>query len=228
MALKMTLLSCALGIAWFASAPVLLAQSEVIEGTASWYGPGFAGRPTANGEVFDPNALTAAHRSLPFGTQVRVTNLRNGESIIVRINDRGPFVGGRIIDLSREAAARIGMVNRGVARVRVEVLSADAAPATPAAPTPVAAAPTPLAAPAAPPIPSLIAARAEDLQTYDIISTAHRPGDLLLLRSAVSSEPVMVRVVSSDLPEHVQADVLLSSEMYAMLGGSVFVLSQTN
>jgi rare lipoprotein A len=86
-------------------------------GTASWYGPGFAGNRTANGEVYDPSGLTAAHRSLAFGTIVRVTNLRNGRSVVVRINDRGPFVGGRIIDLS--AGAVVGMVtsNRVVRRL---------------------------------------------------------------------------------------------------------------
>ena len=91
-------------------------------GMASWYGPGFHGNRSASGEVFDQNALTAAHRTLPFGTQVRVTNLNTGLSVVVRINDRGPFSGGRIIDLSRGAAGEIGMISSGVARVRVEVL----------------------------------------------------------------------------------------------------------
>ena len=91
-------------------------------GVASYYGKRFHGRRTANGERFNMNALTAAHRSLPFGTKVRVTNPRNGRSVTVRINDRGPFHGGRNIDLSRAAAARIGMVNSGVAKVTMEVL----------------------------------------------------------------------------------------------------------
>ena len=91
-------------------------------GIASWYGPGFHGRQTASGERFDQNALTAAHRSLAFGTRVRVTNLSNGRSVVVIINDRGPFVGGRIIDLSKKAAAKIGMVRQGTAKVRVEVI----------------------------------------------------------------------------------------------------------
>lgn len=89
-------------------------------GTASWYGPGFAGRRTASGDVFDPSALTAAHLTLPFGTRVRVTNLANGRSVVVRINDRGPYVAGREIDLSRAAARRLGI--DGTARVRLEVL----------------------------------------------------------------------------------------------------------
>jgi len=85
-------------------------------GHASWYA---LTSKTANGERMNPNALTAAHRSLPFGTKVRVENLSNGRSVVVRINDRGPFVGGRIIDLSKAAAARIGMINAGTAKVRV-------------------------------------------------------------------------------------------------------------
>ncbi len=91
-------------------------------GMASWYGPGFHGRRSASGERFNQNAMTAAHRTLPFGTQVRVTNINNGRSAIVRINDRGPFTGGRVIDLSRAAASAIGMLGSGVAPVRVEVL----------------------------------------------------------------------------------------------------------
>lgn len=90
-------------------------------GAASWYGPGFHGKRTASGERFNQNALTAAHRSLPFGTRVKVTNRTNGRSVIVRINDRGPFSGGRVIDLSRGAASRLGMVNQGVARVVLDV-----------------------------------------------------------------------------------------------------------
>nr|WP_244645664.1 septal ring lytic transglycosylase RlpA family protein [Salinarimonas ramus] len=89
---------------------------------ASWYGPGFHGRKTANGERFDQNDLTAAHKTLPFGTQVRVTNVANGKSVVVRINDRGPFVRGREIDLSKGAAAAVGMLGSGVAQVRLEVM----------------------------------------------------------------------------------------------------------
>lgn len=89
---------------------------------ASWYGPGFHGRRTANGEVFNQNALTAAHKSLPFGTRVKVTNLNNGKSVIVRINDDGPHIPGRVIDLSKGAAARIGMLSSGVAPVRLQIL----------------------------------------------------------------------------------------------------------
>lgn len=89
---------------------------------ASWYGPGFHGRRTANGERFDQDGLTAAHKTLAFGTKVRVTNPANGKSVVVRINDRGPFVRGREIDLSKGAAQAVGMLGSGVAQVRLEVL----------------------------------------------------------------------------------------------------------
>ena len=91
-------------------------------GIASFYGAYFAGRKTASGERFNPSKMTAAHKTLPFGTRVRVTNMRNGRSVVVRINDRGPFIRGRVIDLSRGAAGVIGMIGRGIAPVRVEVL----------------------------------------------------------------------------------------------------------
>ncbi|MGF1602859.1 MAG: septal ring lytic transglycosylase RlpA family protein [Thermosynechococcaceae cyanobacterium] len=91
-------------------------------GQASWYGGGFHGRKTASGERYNQNEMTAAHKRLRFGTRVRVTNLSNGRSVIVRINDRGPFVRGRVIDLSRSGAQAIGMMGSGVAPVSVEVL----------------------------------------------------------------------------------------------------------
>ena len=94
----------------------------LIEGVASYYGQAHQGKKTANGEIFDMNKLTAAHRSLPFGASVRVTNLANHRSVVVRINDRGPFIQGRIIDLSQAAAERLGMIKAGVVRVGVEVL----------------------------------------------------------------------------------------------------------
>ncbi len=98
------------------------------EGKISWYGPGFQGRLTANGEIFDKNELTMAHRRLPFGSRVRVTNLKNGRSVIVRVNDRGPFIAGRVGDLSRAAAEKIGMVDHGVVVARLEVLAEDSRP----------------------------------------------------------------------------------------------------
>lgn len=90
------------------------ASGKVIQsGRASWYGPGFHGRRTASGEMFNTNALTAAHRSLPFGTRARVVNKRTGKSVVVRINDRGPFVHGRVIDLSHASARAIGLFGIG-------------------------------------------------------------------------------------------------------------------
>jgi rare lipoprotein A len=91
-------------------------------GVASFYGKRFAGRPTASGERFDPRQLTAAHKTLPFGTRVKVINPRNGRSVIVRINDRGPFTKGRHIDLSRAAAEEIGLVNAGHGKVELLVI----------------------------------------------------------------------------------------------------------
>ena len=96
--------------------------SQIAVGIASWYGKEHHGKTTANGEIFDMNKLTAAHRSLRFGTTIRVTNLSNGQSVEVRVNDRGPFVAGRIIDLSMEAARRLGMVTAGLAKVKLEIL----------------------------------------------------------------------------------------------------------
>jgi rare lipoprotein A len=96
-------------------------------GLASWYGPHFTSHRTADGERFDGDGLTAAHRSLPLGTKVRVTNLDNGRSIIVRINDRGPFSPQRIIDLSPRAASELGIQKAGLARVRIEVVAPGAA-----------------------------------------------------------------------------------------------------
>ena len=104
------------------SAPPISQPQPSQMGIASWYGPGFHGRPTASGERYDQNGLTAAHRTLPLGSRVEVTNLANGKSVQVRINDRGPFVRGRVIDLSRGAAGHLGMVRRGTSRVRVQVL----------------------------------------------------------------------------------------------------------
>jgi len=91
-------------------------------GKIAYYGPRFAGRKTASGERFDPEAMTMAHKTLPFGTRVRVTNLANGESVVVRVNDRGPSMPGRIADLSQGAAERIGMIEAGVVEARLEVL----------------------------------------------------------------------------------------------------------
>ncbi len=91
-------------------------------GVASWYGEQFHGKVAANGEIFDMDALTAAHRTLPLGSMVRVVNLANGKHIRVRINDRGPYVNGRILDLSYAAAAQLGMVDRGISVIQIEVV----------------------------------------------------------------------------------------------------------
>ncbi|MBW4488328.1 MAG: septal ring lytic transglycosylase RlpA family protein [Trichocoleus desertorum ATA4-8-CV12] len=93
-----------------------------VKGWASWYGPGFNGNRSASGEIFNQNALTAAHRDLPFGTKVRVTNLDNGRSVVVRINDRGPYAFDRVIDLSAAAAQVLGLIHSGVAPVRLDVM----------------------------------------------------------------------------------------------------------
>ena len=94
-------------------------------GIASWYGPNFHGKSTANGERFDQNELTAAHKTLPLPSIVRVTNLENGRSLIVRVNDRGPYAHGRIIDMSKRSAELLGFRNKGIAKVRVQVLEAE-------------------------------------------------------------------------------------------------------
>jgi rare lipoprotein A len=94
-------------------------------GIASWYGKAHDGHITANGETFHMEALTAAHRTLPFGTVVRITNLQNGRTVKVRINDRGPYVRSRVIDLSAHAARDLGMSDGGVTRVRIEEFAAD-------------------------------------------------------------------------------------------------------
>ena len=148
-------------------------------GIASWYGPGFVGHATANGEEYDQDALTAAHKTLPMPTLVRVTNLENGRQIQIRINDRGPFVNDRIIDLSRRGAQLLGMINNGTAKVRVQIMPEESrqlalglgageegVPKPTAAPAPqvstqaLAAAPTvqPKAQPTVPPPAPVIAA----------------------------------------------------------------------
>jgi rare lipoprotein A len=138
--------------------PAPPAPGEVVElsGLASWYGDEFAGRPTANGEIFDPKQLTAAHRTLPFGTLVDVRYVKTGRSTRVRVNDRGPFVGNRIIDLSFAAAAEIGMIDDGIGEVEIAIASVGGGeleppkpysvtipPASPPAVEPAASAPAP-------------------------------------------------------------------------------------
>jgi len=102
--------------------PVAPSQPHEI-GVASWYGEELQGNATASGEAYDFNGLTAAHHTLPFGTTIRVTNLRNLKSLLLRVNDRGPNLGKRLLDVSRAAAERLGFIHSGTTRVRVEVVS---------------------------------------------------------------------------------------------------------
>ncbi len=126
----------ALLLAWL-TGPALGGERDhlayVEYGEASWYGPGFEGKQTASGETFDQNRLTAAHLSLPLGTKVKVTNLENGRSVKVEVNDRGPYVRGRAIDLSKAAARKLDMVDEGTAPVRIEAGRLDLERATAAA-----------------------------------------------------------------------------------------------
>jgi len=116
LAITAAVLGCALGATSVAAEDAKPLQ----KGAASWYGPGFHGKRTANGERFDTHALTAAHKTLPFGTQVRVTNERTGKSVVVRINDRGPYAHARVIDLSKAAAEAVGI--SGVGKVVLAAL----------------------------------------------------------------------------------------------------------
>lgn len=119
-------------------------------GIASWYGPGFHGRRTANGETYDQHKLTAAHRTLPLPSMVRVTNLENGRSVVVRVNDRGPFKNSRIIDVSARAAELLGFRGPGTAKVMVEILEPESRRLAALAQSRAAAATAPPAAPLAP------------------------------------------------------------------------------
>ena len=112
----------ALALVACAHAPAGKGSAPVGEGVASYYGESLRGHRTASGERFDPNALTAAHRDLPFGSKIRVTNLGNGRTVVVRVNDRGPYADGRIVDLSWAAARELDMLRSGVAHVRLELL----------------------------------------------------------------------------------------------------------
>ncbi len=166
-------------------------------GYASWYGPNFAGRLTSNGEIFDPSKLTAAHLTLPFGTLVKVTNLVNGESVVVRINDRGPYKDGRIIDLSRAAAAALGMEKMGGAQVRLEPLS----------------------------LPDGVVRLGvgADLHGYQVLSRFHRIGQLLVLSRRSGADAVVVRVVGNDVPSSTGADVLVPQSLYDRIGSQAHV-----
>ena len=114
--------------------PVPPREAEVLRGVASWYGEEFAGRTTANGEIFDPALLTAAHRTMPFGTVVDVKNPKTAQTVRVRVNDRGPYVGNRVIDLSYAAARQIGLVEPGVGEVEIRVVKVGSGEREPPAP----------------------------------------------------------------------------------------------
>ncbi len=187
-----------------------LAQSFApIQGMASWYGPKFAGRLTANGEIFNPSELTAAHKTLPFGTMVRVTNVTNNMSVIVRINDRGPFVKQRVIDLSRFAAEQIDMIGPGTAEVIIEEVSkAEISPVE-------------------------VVALDDNFQqagidsslySFNIISKQHKVGELIVLGSSLTEQRLLVRVVanSSSVGDY---NIYLSPELFASLGEQVSIIS---
>jgi len=185
------------GPAGAGAAGVSPAGPFVEQGLASWYGPGFAGRRTANGEVFDPSVLTAAHKQLPFNTLVRVHNLDNGRSVVVRINDRGPFISGRVIDLSRAGAEAIGMIRSGTARVRLELLTMPEGTARIGA--------------------------AGSLLGFEVMSRLHPVGTLLVIQSLSGGERFVVRVISQQLPADSPADILVGLELYALVGSEARV-----
>lgn len=119
------ILSSCTSVVYFKSSnklPEQVGNYYVEEGLASYYSDQFMGKITASGEAYNPNYLTAAHRTLPFGTLIKVVNIENGKEVLVRVNDRGPFVEGRIVDLSKKAAKSIGIFEKGLARVRIEVV----------------------------------------------------------------------------------------------------------
>lgn len=176
------------------------ATASVISGNASWYGPGFAGRHTASGEIFDPAQLTAAHRTLPFNTRVRVTHVATGQSVIVRINDRGPFKDNRLIDLSRAAADAIGLTASGVGQVQMEILSGNGV---------------------------ITGAVSSELTPYEVVARGRLLGELLIVSSALDSanDPVMVRVVGNELPADAGADLLMSDHLFQQLGTDILVNS---
>ena len=168
-------------------------------GLASWYGPGFVGRNTANGEIFDPEQFTAAHKTLPFNTMVRVTRLDTGASVVVRINDRGPFKPGRIVDLSRAAAEAVDLIEVGVASVELELLSTRDGR--------VLLVPDP------------------SLSGFQVRSWTHAPGSLFVLTSEQYREPLVVRAVGPE-PVGTGAGLLVSLELFELLGSDARLLSE--
>ena len=129
------------------SAPPITTEPELLHGVASWYGEEFAGRTTANGEIFDPLLLTAAHRTLPFGTVIDVTNVKTSQTVRVRVNDRGPYIGNRMIDLSYAAAQKIGLIEPGTGEVDVKIVHLGEGDREPPAPMEVTIAEAPKTVP---------------------------------------------------------------------------------
>lgn len=172
--------ACARTVAVAPPVPPRVESEEI--GMASWYGHPYHGRQTASGEVYDMNDLTAAHRTLPLGTRLLVTNLDNGQAVEVRVNDRGPFIEGRILDLSYAAARVVGSVGPGVIRVRLRIL---ALPGAPDRPPPLSAAAAFPADPFAVQVGAFISrARAETLR-----AAVERDGiDAMILEAAVDRE----------------------------------------
>jgi rare lipoprotein A len=200
-----------LGSALVACAPGIQPQTSIAqtlptpEGMASWYGAEFAGRPTSNGEIYDPSQMTAAHRTLPFGTFIKVINIKNGLNVVVRVNDRGPFAKGRIIDVSRAAAEILGMIGPGIAQVRLELISNEPAPA------------------AHPETNTVIAADAA-LATYNVISSDYLVGQLLMLSSPTQPNVIIVRVASNTMPVSSGVNMFVSNALFSMLGEHVTVI----
>lgn len=186
------------------TAPPAVPDRWTETGEASWYGPGFAGRATANGETFDPNLLTAAHPTLPFDTRVRVTLVATGQSVVVRINDRGPFARGRIIDLSRAAADQIGLVAIGVGDVRLTLAGGPA---------------------------GLRDVRVDDrLVGYDVVVPGAPAGRLMVLRSSEGVDVVVRAVLLDPSPIDTSDDgteIWTSAGLAERLGGAATVVDES-
>ena len=211
-------------------------------GVASWYGPDFHGKYTANGEIFDMNEVTAAHKTLPLPSIARVTNLENGRSLLVRVNDRGPFVNGRIIDLSRRSAQLLGFEGAGTAKVRVEVVAdqsrqlAAALPRDPSekeAEPSVAAVPrAPVEAQALPPPPGATAAPAP-VQTAALPKPPPAPATAPVQTAAVAANPiapppaVVTQVAPGPTNMYVQAGAFSQFDNANRLKAALSPLGQT-
>ena len=212
-------------------------------GIASWYGPDFHGKYTANGEIFDMNEVTAAHKTLPLPSVARVTNLENGRSLLVRVNDRGPFVNGRVIDLSRRSAQLLGFEGAGTAKVRVEVAAdesrqlAAALPRDPSEKEPepsIAAVPrAPVEAQALPPPPGATAAQAP-VQTAALPkplpapASAPAPGAAAVAANPTAPPPAVVtQVAPGPTNMYVQAGAFSQFDNANRLKAALSPLGQT-